>query len=236
MKTVYLFLPLVLPVLVGAQTVLPSNLRAAFTLDQIAGRNGFEANGTALYGIPLKPGGMVGDVYLDSAWRLTNIVLYDDGKVINNLLTRYDIQNNGLEIKGRSNIYFMPGTKIKAWVIHQNNITRAFVNGLDFSSNVSCFFEVLVDGKATLMKRTQILIKKPDYNPSLDIGFRHSKIIKQNSFYCVKGKEVVPLAWSKKKLKHQLVKLGIIASTDGSSSVLNGEEALISHFELFNKQ
>src|SRR4030095_7773501 len=114
--------------------------------------------------------------------------------------------NDEVEVKTKKGIRVMKGTKIKsfAWV---DSVTRApdyFVNAKDFKdkSNVpySGFFLVLTEGSLPLFKKTEIDIKKADYNIQFNVGSQDDKILKKSEFYTLKDKVVVELPSSRKKI------------------------------------
>jgi hypothetical protein len=234
MKTPIYFLVIMFPIVLLSQTAVPTNLRAAFTFDQVSARNGFEST-SLLFGIPVSPPELKGDPYLDTAWSTTNVVLYENERIIKNIFTRYDLLNNGLEVRLPNKMMFVPGDRIKAWATNKNGVTRNFVNGKDLTPTNSCFFEVLADGKIALLKRTLITIKKADYNQGLDMGTRDDKILKSHAYYYLKGKEIVPLPKKLKQLNQKLNELGIISSEENSIQ-FKSEPELIAVFDSFNKR
>ena len=159
-----------------------------------------------LYGIPLPEGKIIGDTYLDIHWNNASILLYESEKLIEGFPIRYDIMANEVEVKTKKGIRILQGIKIKSFV-WVDSVTKApdyFVNAKDFKdeSNVpySGFFQVLSEGSLPLFKKTEIDIKKADYNIQFNVGSQDDKILKKNEFYTLKDNQVVELPSSKKKI------------------------------------
>src|SRR5688572_1361995 len=188
-----------------AQAVVPPNVRASNTLDRLKESRDF-STADMLYGIPLAEGKTIGDTYLDMHWKVASILLYESEKLIEGFPIRYDIMTDDVEVKTKKGIKVLQGVKIKSfvWVDSVTKSPAYFVNAKDFKdeSNVpySGFFHVLTEGSLPLFKKTEIEIKKADYNIQFNVGSQDDKILKKNEFYTLKGKQVVELPSSKKKI------------------------------------
>jgi hypothetical protein len=244
MKKLLRILPfLSLVIEASAQAVVPVNIRATNTLEHLFDFNGIN-NADLLYGIPLPPGKVIGDTYIDTHWKNCSILLYDKDKLIEGYPARYDIYMDELEIMGRNGIKVLKGNQVKSFV-WADSITRVpayFVDAKDYinEDNVpfTGFFQVLSDGAMPLFKKTSIGIKKADYNVQLNVGSPDDKILKKVKFYTVDEKRVVELPVSRKKLFtlfdedyekiEQLVK-------DNNLSTSN-EDHLVIIFQHYNSQ
>src|SRR5688572_17600946 len=116
-------------------STVPKNIRAANTLDNL-----FDANGLAtfdnLYGIPLEPGRVIGNSYLNPDWNRTTFLLYDADKMIEGYSSRYEIDQDQFEIKVAGGIKLLNGKRVKSFV-WLDSLTRAphyFVNAKDFKN------------------------------------------------------------------------------------------------------
>lgn len=203
-KLLCIILLLILTVEGKTQAVVPPNIRAANTLEKLFDYNGID-EGDILYGIPLPPGKVVGDTYLDTHWRNSNVMLYDKEKMIEGFPMRYDIHLDELEFKAKNGIKVLAGDKVKSFV-WADSITRVpeyFINGNAFRNEddvpFTGFFEVLSEGSVPLLKKTYIDIKKADYNVALNVGSPDDKILKKNKFYVLKENRLVELPGSRKK-------------------------------------
>jgi hypothetical protein len=189
-----------------AQTVVPDNLRAAMSLDRLGSTSGNRFATDFVYGIPSPPGTVIGDYYMNPRWLNSSIVLYSVEKPIENYKTRYDIKLNELEVKTSDAVKVVPGTRIKSFAVYDSAEAkpRFYINARDFDTvdgnKLEGFFEVLEEGKATLLKRMEVSIKKADYNATLAVGSRDDKILKKDVFYVLKDKRVEELRLQKKKI------------------------------------
>jgi hypothetical protein len=188
-----------------AQAVVPPNVRATHTLDRLRESREFNT-ADLLYGIPLPEGTTIGDTYLDAHWKTSSILLYENEKLIEGFPIRYDIKADEMEVKSKKGIKVLKGSKIKSFV-WVDSVTKApdfFVNAKDFKneSNVpySGFFQVLTEGSLPLFKKTEIDIKKADYNIQFNVGSQDDKILKKSEFYALKDNQVIELPSSRKKL------------------------------------
>jgi hypothetical protein len=188
-----------------AQAVVPPNIRASNTLDKLNDLDGL-GMGDMLYGIPLPEGKVIGDTYLDTHWKNSSLLLYENDKLIEGFPVRYDILTDDFEVKSKNGIKVVKGGKIKSfvWVDSVTKVPDYFVNAKDFrdEDNVpySGFFQVLTEGSLPLFKKTEIDVKKADYNIQFNVGSHDDKILKKNDFYTLKDKLVVELPSSKKKI------------------------------------
>lgn len=187
-----------------AQAVVPINIRATNTLEHLFDFNGIN-NADLLYGIPLPAGKVIGDTYLDTHWKNSTILLYEKDKLIEGYPVRYDIYPDELEIMGRNGIKVLKGSQVRSFV-WADSITRIpvyFVNAKDYKNEddvaFTGFFQVLSDGSMPLFKKTNIDIKKSDYNIQFNIGSPDDKILKKVKFYTLKGKQIVEVPSSRKK-------------------------------------
>jgi hypothetical protein len=181
--------------------VLPPNMRASIALDKLSSMT----PGDLIYGIPLPPKEVVGDSYLNEEWRSTTLMLYSSDVLIEGFPVKYDMLRDEFEIQSKSGIKVIDGKKVKSfiWIDQISNTADPFINAREFKNEENTplrgFFNVMVDGKMPLFKKTEAYIKKADYNASLDVGHRNDRILKREKlFYAVEGK-VFEVPSAKKK-------------------------------------
>lgn len=184
---------------------VPKNIRAANTLNKL-----FDTNGLAtfdnLYGIPLEPGRVIGNAYLNPDWNRTTFLLYDEDKMIEGYPARYEIDQDQFEIQVGAGIKLLNGKSVRSfvWVDSLTRSPHYFVNAKDFKNEnnipLTGFFEVLTEGDLTLLSRTDLVVKKPNYNDKLDVGSRDERILKKTKFYFTEGGKIKELATTRKKL------------------------------------
>lgn len=184
---------------------VPKNIRAANTLENLADAEGLTSFDN-LYGIPLEPGAVVGDAYLNPEWKRTTFMLYDADKMVEGFPTRYEIDLDQFEIKSSTGIKVLSGKRVKSfvWIDSLSNAPHYFINGRDFrgddGNTLSGFYEVLSEGSLTLLARTDVVVRQPTYNDKFDVGQRDTRILKKLSFYYLQDGVLRELPSSRKKM------------------------------------
>jgi hypothetical protein len=178
-----------------AQWAIPPNMRAQNTLTRLSEPIRGMSNADLLYGIPMEPGIVIGDNYLDKKWNTANILLYQSETMIEGYPVKYDVKNDLLEIQSRSGIKVLEGKKIKnlVWVDSITTQPHYFVNGAEYryeNSKLLGLLEVIVDGEIPLLKRAEVNVKKPNYNAALDVGSKDTKIYFKDVFLFARGKDL----------------------------------------------
>lgn len=207
MKTPLALITVLATFAAGAQpsATVPKNIRATNTIDYLSDGNGL-ATFENLYGIPLEPGRVMGNSYLNADWKRTTFLLYDVDKMLQGYHSRYEIQGDQFEIKATDGIKILNGKKVKSfvWLDSLTKSPHYFVNGRDYTDeeNIKCtgFFEVLTEGSLTLLAQTEVVVKAPTYNDKLDMGRRDTQIVKRTHYYYLDNSTLKELPSSKKKL------------------------------------
>jgi hypothetical protein len=187
MKSLILFLGMISFSLNSwAQWAIPTQMRAENTLDRLSDKGGLSSS-DLLYGIPITPGNVIGDMYLDKKWNAATILLYQSETMIEGYPVKYDIKSDVLEIKSKSGIKILGGEKIKnmVWVDSLTTQPHYFVNAAEFKKDgvpSRGLLEVIVDGDLPLLKKTEIYVKQPTYNAALDAGSKDTKIFQKEIF------------------------------------------------------
>jgi len=180
---------------VFAQTpsTINKNIRSANLLNQLSSYGGNP--GQAFLTLPSSEKSQtIGDVYLDAHWSQSSLLLFDDETLINDYLTRYDIQNNEFEFRLKGGIKVLAGVKVKniVWIDSLTKQPRVMNNARDYTASVTPidgFFEVLQDGEIQLLKKVYLEILRPNFSPALNVGSKDTKIIKKSEyFYAIKNK------------------------------------------------
>ena len=208
MRTCYTYILLGLGVIAtsaSAQTVVPPNIRASNTIEKLTDFRGLET-GEMLFGIPLTEGKVIGDTYLDTKWKTGSIMLYDKEKLIDRYPIGYDIYTNELDIKAGQQVKVIAGNKIKSfsWIDSSYTEPVYFINACDFKNEEGTqfrgFFQVLVDGPLPLLCKTDIVVRKADYNVQMNVGSKDDKILKKEKYYYLKDGKALEVPGSKKKM------------------------------------
>lgn len=185
-------------------SAIPSNIRASYTVQSLSDAASMGKN-EILYGVPAPAGKVIGDTYLSTHWRKSAIQLYKDDRVVEGYEVRYDIRSDALDVKTTGGVKVLEGKRIRSFSWRDSSRLEPvfFVNAHDYTFEgvpMTGFFEVLADGGAPLFKRTELALKKADYNVSFDVGSRDDKILKQTSYFMGLKKQVVEVEGTRKKV------------------------------------
>lgn len=226
---------------VFGQWAIPAQMRAENTLDRLSDKGGL-SNSDILYGVPLPPGNVIGDNYLDKKWNKANILLYQSETVIEGYPVKYDVKSDLIEIKTNAGIKILDVKKVKniVWVDSITSAPHYFVNAGEFKKEgvpSKGLLEVLVDGTLPLVKKTELFVKKPTYNAALDVGTRDTKIyLKEIIYYAIEG-EMVKVKGKKDVLAAAGDRANEIESYIKSNKLnMNKEVDLIKVFEFLNSK
>lgn len=157
---------------------------------------GATAVGQQLPTMPPAPGVKVAEVYLDPSWKISSVALYDFDNLMEGYPTRYDLKANALEFYIKTEVKVLDARRVKTmvWVDSLTNIPHSFINGKEYKVNdvpLTSLLEVLTEGKMTLYKEYRYWIKKPDFNPALNVGSVDERIYKEFAYYYAFGTEKV---------------------------------------------
>jgi hypothetical protein len=180
-----------------AQWSIPAQMRAENTLDRLSDRGGL-SNSDILYGVPMSPGKVIGDNYLNKHWNTATILLYQSETMIEGFPVKYDLKSDLIEIKTKSGIKILGSDKIKniVWIDSVNSVPHYFVSATEFKRDgveSRGLLEVIVDGKLPLLKKTEIFVKQPTYNAALDAGSKDTKIFQKEIYYSAKEKDLIKI-------------------------------------------
>jgi hypothetical protein len=196
-----------LPVTAQVQSdALQKTIRATNIQHTLLTRPDFQG-GNMIYGIPDAPKQLLGNYYLDSKWNKSTLMLYKNEEILTDQWLRYNISSNQFEIYTPENdkVRTIPGLRVKnlVWVDSLHSVPRIFINGMDLKENgspISGFYEVLVDGELSLVRRTIATVKKSNYNTALMIGNKDDEIKKKDNYYYILDDQVIEVPRTQKKL------------------------------------
>lgn len=178
---------------------LQKTIRATNVAELFSKRPNFEG-GHAVFGIPPEPKRLIGNFYLDTKWNKASILLYRDDEIIEGYFVRYNINSNNFELRAEDSeeASALPGLRVRniVWVDSKHMVPRYFVNGMDLKdegSPIAGFFEVLVDGKMPLVRRTIATIKESNYNAALMVGNKNDEIMKRFVYYYIQDNNIYPI-------------------------------------------
>ena len=183
------------------RTIRATNVAELFTY-----RPNF-VGGQQVFGIPPEPKRLFGNFYLDQKWNMASILLYKNDEIMEGYLARYNINSNNFEIRTENSneASTLPGIRVRNIVLvdAEHKVPRYFVNGMDFRDEgapIAGFFEVLVDGKIPLVRRTVASIRESNYNQALMVGEPDDRIVKRNVYFFLNGKDLHEVPKQRKRL------------------------------------
>lgn len=136
-----------------------------------------------------------GSPFLTENWAQGN-VKFVNGRILTNIALKYDQVKDELLFKGKDNEEYYFSDLISEFDISyaktQGDVKQRFINGFTPSKNLTekSFYEVLVDGKVRLLKRSnKTITETKEYNAATSV-----KEINENvAYYIGKAGDAAPL-------------------------------------------
>ncbi|MBN8650124.1 MAG: hypothetical protein J0L67_01770 [Cytophagales bacterium] len=155
-------------------------------------RIGSNQGGGQTSSIPTMPGpppGVKGDVYLNKNFNKVVFQLFDGDKIIEGFIAKLDLKQNEFDVLTSQGVKVLKGNLVKSFVFVDSltHIQSNFVSTKEWHTVSSPlfegFYEILLEGKLTLLKRTDLIVKQPDFHPALNVGSKDLRFIKSEKFY-----------------------------------------------------
>lgn len=183
--------------------VTNSYLHNRFKLEQIATNSPTSGIIRTLPGAPAK---VEGDVYLNKTYNLSAFQLYDD-KILEGYVAKLDLELNEFDLVTAQGIKVLKGKQVKSFIF-VDSLTRLqsnYVNTREWKiagdEPIEGFFQILSEGELTLVKRSDVIFKKADFHPALNVGNKDHRYIKKESLYYIRDGVATPLPSKKNLLK-----------------------------------
>lgn len=241
MKKLYILSLIILPATAFCQTAVPSNIRAQISAERLSTQN-WERLGNAIVGMPIPPGDVIGDVYLDSKWNMGSVMVSDKNSLIEGYPMKYDLKSQNIEIKTSGGVRVLDIKNVghMVWLDSITRQPRYFVNGSKYKDDgvpIVGLMEVLLDGEKALFKKTKLNIKQPTYVAAMDVGSRDTEIYKKAAYYYNNGVDVVEIK-SKKKFIDSLGDIGEEVEKYMKDNKLDvkTEDDLVKIFQFYNSK
>lgn len=225
-----------------SDAAVPGNVSATNAIDAFI--NYTVSPGYLLYGIPESSGAIVGNAYLKDDWKKATLKLMGNDREYSIPQCKVNLYSNQIEINFNNIIKAIDGSKVDNFTLHDESIIsqRLYRNASQYKIKgitQTGFLEILVEGTIPLVKKTGIIIKRPDYNIQLNVGSKNTKIIKEETLYVVKNEELINVKSIKNK-KFPLI-FGDSSSImgkfiDDNSLRYSAEEDLILIFKHYNQE
>ncbi|HMR57118.1 MAG TPA: hypothetical protein PLM56_08595 [Cyclobacteriaceae bacterium] len=182
---------------VWGQSSVPTQIRAQWTMDRLTDVNGL-GNSDLLYGIPMQPGTVVGNVYADKKWNKTTILLNESDNLLEGYWLKYNLQEQTVEVKTSTGVKIIDGARIRSmvWIDSLTKETHYFISSTPYTyqgTKLTGLLEVLVDGTTPLFKYYRISIIKPTYNVAMGSGSKDIKILINETYFGKKGDELIQI-------------------------------------------
>lgn len=139
-------------------------------------------------GLPMAAPEVMGDPYIKKNQSLGTVLLYND-QVFRGMYTKYDLLQDEFYFFTKQGIRVVNGNQVKSFVF-QDSLTQkesTYINAKEFKlkSGVPLigFFEVVFDGQTALLKKTDAIVIKANYNVALSVGRKDHTITKKTAYY-----------------------------------------------------
>jgi hypothetical protein len=145
---------------------------------------------------------VIGDVYLDSAFRNTAFIMKGNAPRLETP-SRYDILNREFEVKTTGGVRVLNGEMVNYFKLLRNNDSVSYVNASNYKLDGSAllgFLEILSPGKIQLLIFSKLDIIKPSYNPSLEVGDKNSYVKRKETIYYSRNSELFKMGGKKEIL------------------------------------
>ena len=149
-----------------------------------------------------------GSEYWDEDWK-DGIIMLRNGDTLYNIPILIDVYNWALDVKTDEDIKVLPGAMVRDFYLGKANkdgaidVSHHFVNPRGYFNqlrNFESFFELIEEGKISLMVQHIAKLQEPSYVPILDAGEPDYSIVKKEKTFLFDGEEMLELPKGKKKV------------------------------------
>ncbi|PRY08993.1 hypothetical protein CLV24_11944 [Pontibacter ummariensis] len=143
-----------------------------------------------------KAGAVEAAVYLRDDWS-EGTILTSSGHELANVLIKYDIKNNVLELATQEGTKVLSGNYVRQFELKEGNTApkTRFINSKSLggpSDTHTGFYEILTSGaRAQLLVRIELIREKPNYSPIMDVGSKRSGFRKKETLCMESNSQVV---------------------------------------------
>ena len=139
--------------------------------------------------------GIDGSPYLWEGWIIGNVT-FRNGKTIRGLSLRYNTNKDEMQYQADNKIFII-GTPDSLTSINIGERTFVY-NAFDDNGKYNRgYFEVISKGKAYILLRHKVLLKKSNYNAALDVGEKNDHL-EHKEAYCIKKDDSIIVLIDKK--------------------------------------
>jgi hypothetical protein len=180
-------------------------LHNRYAIERIASGTGLQSGNIVTMGTP--PPGMKGDVYLNRHFNNVVFQLYDGDRIVEGYLAKLDLKQNEFDVMVPHGVKVLKGSMIKSFIFI-DSLTKFQTNYVNIrewrtkeKSLYDGFIEILAEGNLTLAKRTELIVKKPDFNPALNVGSKDYRFLKREHLYYIMDRTLNELPGKKNFVK-----------------------------------
>ena len=161
-------------------------------------------NRAPIYGVGQSQGKIVGDVYLDSTFNTAEIFFYSEvvrrydpsaSDSIGGYKVRVDVVNYDVEFQLNEGAKALDESAIRKirWQSKDRKVTLVNTRQYAGTGEMKGFFELLSEGKLTVLRYTRLKVVQPTYNVALDVGTKDAKLFKKTEYYYIKNTQTLEL-------------------------------------------
>ena len=172
------------------QPFLPFTLAAQGNSNQVVVLDYTVNPGASIDEINLPPARLDGSFYLNDEWQ-TGSVYLTHNQVLKGFSLKYDVEHQLLEIKTSTEIKVCePENFQKFEWINKSGHSEVFLSGALLKNagqeSVGKVFQILIEGRASLLKQTEMVVIKSTYVPTVDVGQRNDRVRKKEKYFLLK--------------------------------------------------
>lgn len=141
--------------------------------------------------LPPAPG-VVGDAFLNNNFSESNLLMYEGERIVSGYRVKYDILKDDFYLMHKNSIRVLSGSAVRNFLMIDSltGVKSFFINGKQLKdikgTELSGFYEVVVDGPSALLKKVSAEVMDADFHPALNIGSKDHRVIKKTGFFfCV---------------------------------------------------
>ena len=138
------------------------------------------------------PPGVVGDSFLNTSFSEATLLLFDGERILPGYQAKYDILKDDFYLMHRNSIRVLSGSAVRNFSMTDSlsTVRRFYISGKLLKdvkgTELTGFYEVIVDGPSALLKKTNAIVKEADFHPALNVGSKDHRVIKSVTyFYCI---------------------------------------------------
>jgi len=136
------------------------------------------------------PKGSEGSPYLDD-WKLADIQLKNH-KTISGVMVRYNVHSDQM-LYQENNVAYAIGAPDSISEILLSNKVFIYREYKKVKKTKKGFFELIFNGKVSLLNKYEIELIRANYNVALNSGNKNDRLILEQQLYLQQDKQIVPL-------------------------------------------